>query len=159
MAPALQQCFTMLPRFPHSPRSARSVAVALCTGLLAASTATVAHTAASSQPPGALACYQAALERTAMPEYRARRLCEGADTVAPVDCFEGSQRRTDLSSVQGVELCQCARTLRPVQCCTTAEEETDLTSAQLLRMCSARALNDVVLPHCVPPSQHAASAS
>jgi hypothetical protein len=76
------------------------------------------------------------------------KLCEGADTTAPVECYEAAQDRTALLEAQSIELCICARSLQPVACAEQAVAETDLTDPEIVQICSARALDDVVGPGC-----------
>lgn len=120
---------------------------ALLVGLTAVTTIVHATVQAEANTPvvpaPGLVCYEAAIERTFLEEYRARDLCRGANVVGPVECYLASRERTALSERQGIELCRCALTDAPVACFERAEDQTDMLEFQIVEMCNARSLRDI----------------
>jgi hypothetical protein len=64
------------------------------------------------QTAGSPECLEAALDRTALTEDRAVRLCRGSATTSPIDCFDLGDDETALSDDEIVDLCSATAILR-----------------------------------------------
>jgi hypothetical protein len=84
---------------------------------------------------GRFECFERADALVSLDDEQALRLCDAAESTAPVQCYELAHERGLVDENEALALCQYATSAAPAQCYLDAQERTFLDDAAILQLC------------------------
>lgn len=82
-----------------------------------------------------------------------RRLCQGAQSSAPVKCYLQARDTAGLGTEDAIQLCQCAQTAKPAQCVQASMQRLHVGLEDSLLSCEDQSRKNLAVRQCLGMNQ------